>query len=370
MNRRELTELRRRIRPEDSTITRFYGCYVNELRQIISAFSVSTATMSETESGMYYDILRKAISGTTGKNLVTVSLDKNGPHRRLLNDVRTFGEKDETLRERFFKEIIEYADMEGNYLILLALDSYDVPYRSAAGDLDRGASSAVYSYFICALCPVIDAEAKLAYISDEREFHSNTVGQTVGAPTAGILYPSFAGRSSNLEKAVYYMKSAAEPHDGLAEGIFGTERPMLDAERREAFRGALGEVTDGACDFATVQLLYQTMREKTEELKTSENPEMDMLRPEDLRDILEEGGLEAGRAKAFAASYAEAVGKDARVMPSAVMESARFQMETEGAKITVSPELSPLVKIRTVDGKRYVLIPVDGGVEVNGVRVH
>lgn len=28
MNRKELTEIRRRLRAEDSTVTRFYGCYV------------------------------------------------------------------------------------------------------------------------------------------------------------------------------------------------------------------------------------------------------------------------------------------------------------------------------------------------------
>lgn len=369
MNRKELTEIRRRLRPEDSAITRFYGCYVNELHQIVSMFSVSTATMNETESGMYYDLIRKAISGTTGKNLVTLQMERGSAHQRMLNDIRVYGTKDAEMRERFYKEIIEHAGMPGNYLILIAHDDYDVPYRSAAGEYDRDASAAVFSYFICALCPVIDAEAKLAYSSAEREFHSSSVGQTVGAPLVGFMYPSFAGRSANLDKALYYMKSAADPHDALAEGMFGTKRPMMDAERRDAFQGALADATDGTCELATVQVLYETMREKTEEIKISENPEMDMLRPGDLQDILEEGGLDSGRAKAFAVSYTEAVGQNARLMPSAVMESSKFQITTEGVKITVDPETAALVRIRTIDGKRYILIPMDGGAEVNGIGV-
>ena len=369
MNRKELNELRRRLRAEDSAITQFYGCYVSSLRQIISVFSVSTATMNQTESEMYYALLKKAISGTAGKSLVTVRLEKNSPGQRMLNDIRVYGAKDAVLRERFFRTIIENADMEGSYLILLALDSYDVPHRSASGEYDREASGAVFSYFICALCPVIDAEAKLAYSSEEREFRSDSVGQTVGAPAAGFLYPSFAGRSSNLDKALYYMKSPAEPHDELVKGLFGTERPMLDAERREAFHYALAEATDGTCDFTTVQALYQTMRDKTEELKLSETPELDMLRPDDVQDILEKGGLDGKKARQFASSFAEAVGRDARMMPSAVMESGSFRMTTEGVKITVSPDMAGLVKMRTIDGRRYILIPVDGGAEVNGVSV-
>lgn len=57
------------------------------------------------------------------------------------------------------------------------------------------------------------------------------------------------------------------------------------------------------------------------------------------------------------------------MMPSAVMESAKFQMATEGVKIMVSPEVAGLVKMRTIDGKRYILIPADCEVVVNGIGV-
>ena len=369
MNRKELTEIRLRLRAEASAVTQFYGCYVNSLHQIISQFSVSTAVMSDTESEMYFALLRKTVSGTTGKNLVTVQMEKNGAYQRMLSDVRAYGTRDAGLRERFFREIIEHADMEGNYLILLAYDSYDVPFRSASGEYDREASAAVFSYFICALCPVIDAEAKLAYISEDREFRSNTVGQTAGPPAAGFMYPSFQNRSSNPDKALYYMKSAAEPHDGFAKAMFGRERPMVDAERREAFQDALSFVQDGTCPFTAVQSLFETMRSRTEEIKNSENPELDMLRPGELADILEQSGLEGKKAGELSAAYGEAVGKNARLMPDAVLESGRFRMETPDVKITVKPEAAALVKMRTIDGRRYILIPADGGVELNGISV-
>ena len=36
MNQKELSELRRRFRPEKSAISHIYGCYVNGSREIIS----------------------------------------------------------------------------------------------------------------------------------------------------------------------------------------------------------------------------------------------------------------------------------------------------------------------------------------------
>lgn len=368
MTRKEFTEIRRRLKPEASAVTQFYGCYVNGLHQIISMFSVSAATMSETECGMYFDLIRKAVSGTTGKNLITVQMERESSERQLLNDMRAFGEKDAELRERFFRQVIEHADMEGNYLILLAHDSYDVPFRSSSGEADQGASAAVFRYFICAVCPVLDAEAKLAYQSEEREFRSGTAGQTVGMPAAGFMYPSFAGRSANLDRAVYYMKTPADPHDALAEGLFGTKRPMTDAERRDVFREALGEAVDGTCDLATVQTLYQAMRDRDELIRTSENPEMDMLRPGDLQDILEESGMDGKKAEKLAASYGEAM-EGSRVMPDAVLDHGQFRMITPEVKITADPELVSRIRIRTIEGRRYILIPAGDGVEVNGISV-
>ena len=38
-------------------------------------------------------------------------------------------------------------------------------------------------------------------------------------------------------------------------------------------------------------------------------------------------------------------------------------------KITVPPEYSYMVETRIIDGRRFILIPADDGVEVNGIPV-
>ena len=37
--------------------------------------------------------------------------------------------------------------------------------------------------------------------------------------------------------------------------------------------------------------------------------------------------------------------------------------------VTVDPERSALVETRLIQGRKYILIPADNGVEVNGVSV-
>ena len=39
-------------------------------------------------------------------------------------------------------------------------------------------------------------------------------------------------------------------------------------------------------------------------------------------------------------------------------------------KITLPGEFGYLVETREIDGRKYILIPADGGVEVNGIGVN
>ena len=73
MNTKEIGEIRRHIRRDRSNITHIYGCYVNENKEIISEFKQSTGMMSENESEKYFGLLKRALSGSLGKNLIDIS---------------------------------------------------------------------------------------------------------------------------------------------------------------------------------------------------------------------------------------------------------------------------------------------------------
>ena len=45
-------------------------------------------------------------------------------------------------------------------------------------------------------------------------------------------------------------------------------------------------------------------------------------------------------------------------------------MGTEEGKSTVAGEFGDLVETRGIDGRKYILVPADGGVEVNGIGVN
>ena len=55
--------------------------------------------------------------------------------------------------------------------------------------------------------------------------------------------------------------------------------------------------------------------------------------------------------------------------PANVTSPKRMEIQTPEVKITVDPKYSYLVESRVIDGKKYLLIAADSGVELNGVSV-
>ena len=134
MNEKEVGELRRRFRPEKNGITHIRGCYVNENREIVSQFNQPLGLMNQEESEMILGIIRRTLSGTLGKNLMDIEFATqqvvDGEEHKLLMTLKNSSLGDEEAVQAFFRKVIDSVDVEGNYLVLLARDSYDVPYRS------------------------------------------------------------------------------------------------------------------------------------------------------------------------------------------------------------------------------------------------
>ena len=70
MNQKELNELRRRWKPDKNAISRIYGCFVNSNKEIITDLDESLGMVTQEEAEKYLSLLKKALSGALGKNLI------------------------------------------------------------------------------------------------------------------------------------------------------------------------------------------------------------------------------------------------------------------------------------------------------------
>ena len=72
MNEKEIAEIRRRYRSDKSNISRICGCYVDSKKEIISEFDQSLGMMTEDDANGMLSLLKKALSGHIGTNLLEI----------------------------------------------------------------------------------------------------------------------------------------------------------------------------------------------------------------------------------------------------------------------------------------------------------
>ena len=372
MNQREVSELRRRFRPERNAVSRVYGCYVNTNREIVSYIDASLGMLPPEEAEMYLNLLKKAIGGRLGKNLIdivfTTQQVQDSDEHRLLSDLRDSALQNADAREVFYRQVIDHLDMgTDGYLILLAADSYDVPFRSRDGERQDDASDRVFSYIVCAVCPVKDSALALRYFVDRNEFHSGSAGQVVANPALGFLFPAFDDRAANLYNALYYIQKPGELHRDFLEAVFRTEVPMSAEEQREAFHNTMVQALGEECGFEVLQTVHEQLRERMEEHKEAHIAEPLEVTQGEVRDILRSGGVSEERLTAFDYACAENFGENVVLNPANVIDSGRFEIVTPEVKITVDPSCSYVVETRILDGRKYLLIPAGHDVTVNGI---
>lgn len=375
MNQKELREIRRRFKPEKDSISHIYGCYVNAAKEVVARMDMSVGLMELEEAELYLKLLKKTLSGTLGKNLLDIEFSvkqvEESDEHRLLQALRLSHLRDEDMRELFYRRVIESVDMgDDSYVILLATDSYDIPFKGNDDEIWEEGSNEVFDYIICCICPVKDAKASLRYYSDEQSFRGASSGHVLGTPELGFMFPAFDDRSANIYNALYYSRSLSDIHDEFISAVFNTEEiPMSAGAQKNVFNEVLCESLGKECSLEVVQSVHGKIRERLQLHKESKDPETPEIYVSDMETILKDSGVTEEGVAAFNEACGRAFGENKVMNPNNLIESRKFEMETPQVMIKVDPEYTYSIKTKIIDGSKYILIPVGEGVEVNGIDI-
>lgn len=373
MNEKEIAEIRRRFRPDKSNITLIRGCYVNEQREIVSEFNQSLFAMQREESEELLAILKKTLSGTIGKNLIDIEFATQqvleGEEHKLLMALKNSSLDDDSAVHDFYGRVIETLNMEGNYLIVLANDKYDVPFYAKDGK-KQDDSSEVFSYFLCSICPVKLTKPVLGYYAYENTFRNIMADWAVSAPELGFMFPAFDDRSANIYNAVYYSRNIAENHQEFVDAVFKCEIPMPAAAQKETFQSILGDAVADDCSFEVVQAVHGQLSGMIEEHKANKEDEPLVISKKTVKSVLTSCGVSDSHLTAFEEKYDEEFGANTEISPRNIIDTKQFEVRTPDVTIRVKPERGDLIETRVIDGTKYILIRADEGVEVNGVNIN
>lgn len=376
MNIKEVREIRRRFKLEEDSISHVYGCYVNAAKEIVSRIDMPVGLMEQEEAEMYFKILKKTVSGTLGKNLLdigfTTSQVENSQEHKLLQELRNTKLKDESLRDELYKKIIESLNFEDNsYVILLAMDSYDIPFKGNDDELFADGSDEVFDYFVCGVCPVKDAKATLRYFAEEKSFRNFSTGHVLGNPEIGFMFPAFDSRAANIYNLLYYTRNTVEIHEEFIQGVFGAEEiPMSAGHQKNVFSTVLSDSLGEECSLEVIKAVREEIKDCIEVHKESKEPDLPEIYIQDVEQVLKAQGVSEEKVENFSKACKEGFNDRTILNPENLVETKKFQMNTAAAKITVDPEFVYSIETREIDGRQYILIPISEGIEVNGIDIN
>lgn len=425
MTKKDILELKRRMKKEACTFTKLCGCYVDGNKNIILKINETFLNLKDEEFFKYLDIAKKALSGTIGNNLLELEFAPVGEGedsmQSFLLGIRDSKLKNEALLDRLYEKIIEKYDYTGNYLILLFHDAYDVVIKTSDNNkLDE--SEEVYDYVLCAVCPVELSKAALGYREDENRIGARMRDWVVGMPEIGFLYPAFTDRSTDIHAVMYYTKDAKETHTEFMEEILGCKSRRSGTEEKETFKSVIenviGDDEQSNEVFIKLQKNLNYMIEEEEALNYGSKEPL-MLTNSSVKELMEDTDISDEIKGKIEKAYDETFGEeppeaknllDKKALEQSAKRDRTVELEKQvnvlkqqlenkksaddeppfdtdetpfdadepldvnfaSADISLNVSQSKLTEIKTeiIDGKKCIVIPVEEGesTSINGVN--
>lgn len=309
IEKRDILELRKRMTKKSCTIDQLCGCYVDGRREVVLKFSEKFSDLPEEEFYKYLELAKKAMSGSLNSNLLELSFQRGETgeeHQRYLYTLKSSKLENQELIDRLYEKIIESYQAEGNYLILLFHDVYDVITQTRDHKrLDE--SSEVYEYMICAICPVDFSKPGLGYREEENRIGVTERNWVVGQPDIGFTYPAFANHGADSSAVMYYVKTGKDSHVEFVEDVLGCVARRTAGEEKTAFQTVIQDSFEdpqqGKSVFLKVQKQLSDMTLPDPDAPEDEETPPIALTKEAMQEVLEQVNLDEEAQNIIQAAY-------------------------------------------------------------------
>lgn len=372
MNKKELAEIKRSFSEGCGffTLNRILYAYCDAEKHVKYTESKSFALMPEDEGAVVMETLKKALSGSLGKNLneyrfPNESYEEGGAQNVLYAAVKGKLE-DEEADKAFIDRIVENTDCASAYTIISGHCTYNILVKDKNDEI-IGEGDSEYNFLITALCPVNTGDDGLFY-DDEQQIitkKSNTEMIIAKAPQDGFLYPVFSDRSPDVNSVMYYTRSPKKPNLSIIEDVLDCKFDFTPQGEKERFRAVLTDVCRDELDYTVITRVNDSIKEVIDQNKNeTEPPVIDCGR---MRTILSDAGVSDDKLQALDAVYKTTVG-DGALKASNLVEN-KTVLSVPEITVNISKEGTDKVRTSVIQGKKCLIIDLDDpSVLVNGIE--
>lgn len=371
MNKKDISEIKKLFTPTHCAITRICGCYVDAEKNQRMKMKDAFLSLPEEEMFKYFNIFRKTLSGSIGKNIINMEFpldqEMEGGTQEFLLKLRDSELKSDELIEEFYQKVMDTYIYGENYYIILIHGAYDIPGR-ASDNLDMDdASDYVYNFILCSICPVKLSKPGLCYNSKTNHMENRIQDWLVDTPDIGFLFPALDDRTPDIHNLLYHAKNPEVLQSDIIDQLLGCQTPLSAKTQKETFQTLIEETLDNTCDFETVMNIHENLGTLIDERK--DDPEPLTLDKQEVKKLFADSGVENEKLDEFDIHYEEVAEEDASFVASNLTNAKNYEIKTPDVIIKVAPDKTQLIESRMIDGVPYIMIEASDQIEINGIMV-
>ena len=151
------------------------------------------------------------------------------------------------------------------------------------------------------------------------------------------------------------------------EQMFGCPLPLTAGSQKETFQTLVEETLGETCDVEMVKAIHEKLAEMVEEHK--EEPEPLVLDKNEVKTLFANSGVTNEKLEEFDKHFDETAGEKATLLVDNVINTRTFEVKTPDVVVKVKPERTDLLETQIINGRKCLVIALDGSVEVNGIVV-
>lgn len=372
MDKKAISRIKKALTKNNCAVDKVRGCFVDEHGNIVAQLTEPFLAMPEEDADKYCEIFRKTLSGKPGKTLYSMEFPlaeetDGGKQVQLYRLLRSDFTSEEQL-DTFFRRIIDHLEFDGKYLITLAHGVYDLPGVVRDGSEMDDASELVYQFLLCSICPVKEIKEGLYFDAASMNFIAKHDALGVQAPEIGFLFPAITDNTPDIHAALYFARHEDNRHPEFMDEMLGGDMPVSGKDQNTLFTEIIEQTLGRDCDFETVRAVTDTVNELVKQKE--DEPEPTELGRHELYHLLDESGVPRDALEErFQEVFDDTVGEGNTITAQNIAGRSVMEIKSPSVKISVKTEASSMISTRVIDGREYLLIPIQDDIELNGIRL-
>ena len=346
MRKEDINELRKAMKTDLFLVDWIYGFYLDPEGEVrYEEVRDANLGIDEEEMNRHFEIMRQVLSGGIGKRVHPAAVTaQSGQLLEVLRKVLPEPEDLKAVRDAFCAALTE---KKAFYVCVMKI-TYSMPSRASDGaELEDG--GAEYRALLLAACPAKLTPAALGFTGTVEGIARQWV---IHKPVLGFLYPSFNERAADNNEVM--IRSNKPETAEFIRSVFALDerRPPVSAKTQQEMVGQL---------FEKMEMSMEDVIAVTETLAEENMADgKETVEKEDLLYALSRNDVDTA---AFDDAFEETIGEVTLMAGNAIPKNVTIKSEL--CRITIHTDKAALFERREIDGKEYLLIPVEGTVVVN-----